>query len=77
MCSTIAALPCAPPTCVDDCLAELDPTKSCDGISGAWIACAATQPAASWKCAGVPDKPELESAACAEYALLRLGCLAG
>lgn len=71
ICSNSAALPCANPNCVDECLTQLETTKSCDGSWAAYIDCAATQPKESWVCGAFG--PEVGSA-CGEYALVHVGC---
>ena len=74
MCKTVSSLPCSSETCESDCRANLEPTKSCDGIYGAWLDCAVAQPASAWQCS-LEAKPELKEGACAEYVFVLIACL--
>jgi len=71
VCGNMGELLCKPPTCVDDCLGTLEPTKSCDGIYAAWLDCAANQPTEAWHCTGESPDPS----ACGEYAALIAACM--
>lgn len=72
-CDAQAGLPCASPTCVDECLAGVADAEPCNGAVAALVYCTANDPAATWSC-DPQMKPTASSEACMSQVFLLLAC---